>query len=111
MGTSNSKMYIDNLGTKRYKNSKGDYHRLDGPAIEDPNGDKYWYKEGRYHRLDGPAIEFKEGDKFWCKEGKPHRVDGPTIECINGNKEWYLLDKELEKKELNSWMIRISKFI
>jgi len=31
-----------------------------------------WYKEGTsiLHRLDGPAIEWANGDKYWYKEGK-----------------------------------------
>jgi hypothetical protein len=40
-------------------------HREDGPAIEDSNGNKYWYINGELHRKDGPAYENKNGDKFW----------------------------------------------
>jgi len=74
MVTSNSKMYINDYGDKIYKNSKGKYHRLDGPAIEYSNGDKVWYKEDKYHRLDGPAMEYTNV-KEWYKEGKYHRLD------------------------------------
>jgi len=42
MDKSGSKIYINEYGTKRYFNSKGYYHRLDGPAIEWLNGDKKW---------------------------------------------------------------------
>jgi len=104
-------MYINDYGDKIYKNSKGKYHRLDGPAIECLNGNKLWCKKGKYHRLDGPAIKWTNGDKEWYKEGKYHREDGPAREYANGNKYWYILGKYLEKKEFNSWIIRIQKYI
>jgi len=88
MDISNSKMYIDEFGTKRYKNSKGEYHRLDGPAKEWLNGNKFWYKKDKRHRLDGPAIE-----------------------CYDETKVWYILGKKLKEKEFNSWIIRIQKCI
>jgi len=111
MDISNSKIYIDKDGNKESFNLKGEYHRLDGPAIECSNGDKYWYKEDMFHREDGSAIEYINGDKFWYKEGECHRVDGPAREYSDGDKEWYLLFKELEESEFNSWMNRIRKFI
>jgi len=88
MDKSNSKMYINEYGTKIYKNSKGKIHKEDGPAIEFSDRDKAWYKEGKCHRDDGPAYEFSDGDK-----------------------EWFILHKKLEEKEFNSWIIRILKFI
>jgi len=88
MDASNSNIHIDNLGTKVYKNSKGECHRLDGPAIE-----------------------FTNETKFWCKEGKYHREDGPAIEYFNGDKSWYILYKELKEKEFNLWILRIKKFV
>jgi len=105
------KMYIDKDGTKTYINSKGKYHRLDGPAIEWSDGTKCWYKKGLRHREEGPAIEFTNGDKYWYKKNKWHRTNGPALECVNGNKEWYILDEELEEKEFNSWNLRIKIFI
>ena len=52
---------IDKDGTKRYYNSKGELHRIVGPAIEWSNGTKYWYQNGKLHRIDEPVIkkEFK----------------------------------------------------
>jgi len=109
------KMYIDKFGNKEYKNSKGQYHRLDGPALKYTNGDKWWYKEDKLHRLYGPAIEctdgIKEWYKEWYKEGKCHRVNGPAIEYTNGEKYWWILDKDLKEKDFNSWISRIKKFI
>lgn len=31
-------------------------HRIDGPAVEIINGNKYWFNMGKKHRLDGPAV-------------------------------------------------------
>jgi len=35
---------------------------------EYPNREKYWCKKGKYHRLDGPAIECPNGTKEWWIE-------------------------------------------
>jgi len=84
---------IDSHGTKIWKNKNGQYHRTDGPAIEDANGSKSWFMNGELHRTDGPAIEFAAGRKEWYLNGKIHRVDGPAIEDANGSKSWYLNGK------------------
>ncbi len=34
------------------------------------NGTRYWMKNGDYHRLDGPAIEYADGTKKYWIEGK-----------------------------------------
>ena len=52
--------------------------------------DKTWYLNGNYHRVDGPAIEWGDGSKSWWLNGKRHREDGPAIERSNGTKEWWL---------------------
>ena len=57
-------------GDKTWKNSAGQYHRTDGPAIEYANGTKYWYFNGQLHRLDGPAIERADGTKYWYFKGE-----------------------------------------
>lgn len=46
----------------------GRYHRLDGPAIENPGG-RFWFKNGERHREDGPAVEYKDGTREWYIEG------------------------------------------
>jgi hypothetical protein len=78
----------NNWNKEWYK--KGKLHRLDGPAIEYPNGHKEWYKEGNKHRENGPAIECSNGTKYWYKEGSIHREDGPAIVYPNGINSWYL---------------------
>jgi len=60
---------VENNGTIIWRNEKGKYHRLEGPAIEWANGDKSWYKEGLRHRMDGPAREFTDGNKEWYING------------------------------------------
>ena len=53
-----------------------------------------WYVETYYrntrHRLDGPAVESVDGDKFWYVNNRMHRVDGPAKEYANGEKEWWI---------------------
>ncbi len=61
---------IDSLGDKYWENAEGQRHRLDGPAVELANGDKYWHQNDRLHRLDGPAIELANGIKSWYIKGK-----------------------------------------
>lgn len=51
---------------------------------------KWCNSKGELHRLDGPAIEFTNGQKQWCQNGQLHRTDGPAIEYSNGRKSWYL---------------------
>jgi hypothetical protein len=40
----------------RYLNENSELHRLDGPAIEYSNCNKYWYKNNLPHIEDGPAL-------------------------------------------------------
>jgi hypothetical protein len=75
---------IDRFGNKFWLNSKGQFHRDDGPAVEMADGTKVWYINDKRHRDDGPAEEFADGSKSWYKNGKFHRGDGLAIEEING---------------------------
>jgi hypothetical protein len=111
-----SEPVIDSGGNKFWYNSRGQLHRIDGPAIEFFSGDKAWYKNGflhredgpsiewigghkewhinnRLHRIDGPAVIRADGTKKWWISGKLHRIDGPAIEYTNGNKEWWFNGK------------------
>mgnify|MGYP000264631281 CR=1 FL=1 len=60
-----SKMKIAENGNKEWYNSEGQYHREDGPAIENANGNKAWIINGKFHREDGPALTFASGFKEW----------------------------------------------
>jgi uncharacterized protein YfkK (UPF0435 family) len=69
------------------------FHREDGPAVELPDGTKYWYINGKLH-----SIEYADGEKQWFKNGKRHREDGPAIEYNDGTKEWYM-NGELHRED------------
>jgi hypothetical protein len=70
-------------------------HRLDGPAVEQNDGDKYWYQHGQLHRTDGPAVSHANGYKAWYQKGNRHRVDGPAIEYVDGSKSWWYQGKRI----------------
>jgi hypothetical protein len=54
-------MRILDRGRKIWELPNGNYHREDGPAVENASGDKYWkLPNGKYHREDGPAVENKD---------------------------------------------------
>ena len=89
----------DNGDVYWYKHNTKQLHRIDGPAVEDANGDKCWYQNGQRHRIDGPAVERANGDCYWYQNGKRHRIDGPAIEWANGAKYWYIEGKNLSEKE------------
>lgn len=64
------KCYKDSFGTKKWFNSKGQLHRVDGPAVEYIDGYKVWFRKDRVHRLKGPAIEYHDGTRAWYYYGK-----------------------------------------
>lgn len=66
--------------------------RLDGPAVEYPDGKKVWWVDECIHRVDGPAIEYPDGTKMWIVKGKLHREYGPAVEYADGKKEWWVND-------------------
>ena len=51
------------LNKKEWRNSKGQLHRIKGPAVEYSDGTKYWCQNGLCHRLGGPAVELANGYK------------------------------------------------
>jgi hypothetical protein len=73
----------------------GKLHRIDGPAIIEPNGVRRWYQNGMLHRIGGPAIEYSSAMKGWFFEGQRHRIDGPAVEW-ELSREWYLHGERLE---------------
>ncbi len=90
MITTESKLEIDENGTKFWRLPNGWFHRTDGPAIEFSDGSVVWYLNGRTHREDGPAAESSCGTKSWYLKGKLHRSDGPAVEYPYGLMFWYL---------------------
>ena len=89
-------------GDKTWRNSTGQYHRLDGPAIEHADGSKCWCINGQRHRTNGPAVECADGTKWWCINGQLHRTDGPAVEYANGTKYWYFKGERISEKEYYS---------
>ena len=81
-----------------YPNGRRDWyqngllHRVDGPAVESPNGRREWYQNDLLHRLDGPAVDRPDGERAWVQNGLLHRLDGPAVVYANGTKEWWLND-------------------
>ena len=92
---------VDKRGTRRYFNTAGVPHRINGPAVEYSSGTKFWYQNNKFHRTDGPAIEFSDGTKYWYQNGLRHRIDGPAVEWADGDKWWFINGNELTRAELN----------
>jgi len=59
---------------------------------------KVWRnKKGRFHRIGGPAIIWKDGHKQWRRNGVLHRLDGPADVWEDGITElWYINGKEVK---------------
>ena len=74
-----------------------EYHRWDGPAVEELDGTKFWYRNGKAHRKDGPWYEDADGTKEWRLNGVLHREDGPAIDMYL-TKAWYL-DGKLHRED------------
>ena len=66
---------------------------------------EYRNSNGEVHREDGPAIEYSNGTKYWYLNGKRHRENGPVVEC-GAYKYWFLQGEELTEEEFNA---RIAK--
>jgi hypothetical protein len=57
------------------------------------NDSKHYFKDKRMmirHRIDGPAVDWPNGDKVWYVHDKRHRIDGPAVDWSNGAKSWYV---------------------
>ena len=61
---------VDVFGTRKYHNSAGQLHRTDGPAIEYPNGAKFWVQNGMLHRTNGPAVVYTNNELQWWIHGE-----------------------------------------
>ena len=79
-----------------WKNNKGQYHRVDGSAVEigGENGRQEWWLNGKRHRTDGPAVVYNNTSNVSVKQeywlnGLRHREDGPAIEYNNELREWW----------------------
>jgi hypothetical protein len=95
------KVKVFDNGDRSWCNQNGQRHREDGPAVEWPDGTKFWYLNGQYHREDGPAVEWADGMKEWWLNDQLHREDGPAIEWADGTKSWWLNGEYLTEEEFN----------
>jgi hypothetical protein len=97
-------IYGDHFYNQFYLDAGCRYHKDDGPAVIDCEGNKFWYKHGERHR-DGdlPAVEMKDGDKAWYKDGKLHREGKPAIEFAKGGEEWWLDGLKLNDDEIKAY--------
>jgi hypothetical protein len=73
---------VTQWGIIRYKNEKGQFHRIDGPAYEDINGYKAWIINGIYHREDGPAYEEPNGEGFYYLNDKRYSKEEWEVQVI-----------------------------
>ena len=64
-----TKTAIDKHGNINHYNSKGQLHRIDGPAVANQDGTKAWFINDKYHRLDGPAVVWSGGIEEWWLNG------------------------------------------
>lgn len=82
MSTESTK-YVSPTGVIRYRDSDGNRHREDGPAVIYPSGTELWYHHGELHREDGPAIT-GHGGRFrqWWKNDK--KLDPLVVFLLEG---------------------------
>ena len=85
-----------------YRNSRGQRHRVGGPAVIYASGTVAWYHNGRRHRIGGPAVIFADGSEHWYQNDVQHRTDGPAIRCADGFSAWFLNDKAVTEEEFNA---------
>ena len=60
---------VDEIGTKRYRNSHGNLHRSHGAAVIYTDGAEYWYQDGLRHSTYGPAVICADGLMCWYLHG------------------------------------------
>lgn len=84
-----SKLYIEEDGTKVWKLNDGTIHKEGKPAMVYNGGIEIWYINGLMHREDGPAYD-SESYKEWRINNQLHRENEPAIvDNILNNKEWW----------------------
>jgi hypothetical protein len=104
-----NKYYYKDETTSIYKYRDKILHRIDGPAVEDVDGAKYWYIDGKLHRTGGPTIEWADGTKYWYIEGKKHRIGGPAIEWADGGRSWYIGGEEHTEQDFNETIKQVNE--
>ena len=90
---------IRQRGIKCWYN-QGLRHRLDNPAVIDPDGYQEWHANGQLHRDNGPALTDIDGYEAWYNYGNRHRVNGPAVIYSSGQVEYWFNGKELSEYEI-----------
>lgn len=78
---------IDSIGNQTWT-VRGQYHRLNGPALITSDTQEWWVN-GQRHRVEAAAVENVNGTRCWYFRGKRHRIDGPAMEFPWGRCYWY----------------------
>jgi len=86
---SKSRKIVLEDGITKYRNWKGELHRVDGPAKIWADGRQEWWVKGLRHRDDGPAVICSDGGQEWYVNGIRHREDGPACIYSDGSQKWY----------------------
>ena len=116
--------YKDGTTSSEYDDYKI-LHRIDGPAREYADGDKFWHVNGKLHRndgpaveyadggrswyIDGPAVEYADGGKRWYVDGKRHRLDGPAEEWASGSRYWWADGEAYSEGEFNKFIQEVKE--
>ena len=84
-------------GNQYWYRQDGALHRYCGPAIIYIDGGTEWWCNGHFHRVGGPAIDDPIGGRQeWWIDGLRHREDGPAVIRRDGTTEWWLNDKQVD---------------
>lgn len=103
---SDSVRSLDEDGWEVWHDANGELHRLDGPAMIDPNDlVEYWYLHGKQHRNGGPAVENKLlpghlAPAEWWRHGERHRTDGPALVNLPGMPQWWVNDQPVPDNQV-----------
>lgn len=93
-------MYGGPFQTQFYLDENCCFHREDGPAYSDAEGNRVWFRHGLRHREGGlPALECKDGERAWYQEGQLHRESGPAWRHADGKEEWWIRGEKLSDEQ------------
>jgi len=76
-------------------------------VLVDMENDVAHFVNGQYHRVNGPAIELANGGKAYFKNGQRHRDDGPAVDHHNSKPLWFLNDIEYYSE--HEWKLAVRK--
>lgn len=84
------------------------YNKInDEPTMKWNNTEVWTDKKGDYHRINGPAI-ISGNRKEWYLNGKNHNMNGPAY--VNGDvKEWYIFGTDFDFEEWAEEKLRLEK--